>query len=238
MSQVKELWDQCPNLWINVNSYKNWGYAEDDLVTGHPICKQAPHTDSADDMINGITYGKGCSFLKQLFHLIGYECFSAATKIYFEKYQWKNTVLTDFLECLDEAYEKIRKHTPGLVVSKWAETFLNTRGANVFSGKIVGGQLVVTQEIPEFSDGLRHQKVDVLFFDDHFNTSTQSFMTSEDDAVVKIKLDSPNKKYFILNYGDHAYGKIILDNETNSFLSKKLNGLTDSLTRALVWKGK
>mmetsp|Transcript_19163 Transcript_19163/g.22123 ORF Transcript_19163/g.22123 Transcript_19163/m.22123 type:complete len:523 (+) Transcript_19163:21-1589(+) len=98
MASVKTLFKQCPNLWVNVNSYKNWGYAEDDLSTGHPICKQAPHTDSADDMINGITYGKGCSFLKQLFHLIGYDTFSRATQIYFEKYQWKNTVLKNFLE--------------------------------------------------------------------------------------------------------------------------------------------
>ena len=42
-------------------------------------------------MINGITYGKGCSFLKQLYHIVGYEAFSAATTKYFGKYAWGNT---------------------------------------------------------------------------------------------------------------------------------------------------
>jgi aminopeptidase N len=170
--------------------------------------------------------------------LIGYEAFSEATKIYFEKFQWRNTVLGDFLGCLDEAYEKCPKKTENIVVSKWASTFLNTRGANVFSGAIEGNQLTVTQEVPEFSEGLRQQKVDVLFFNDKFETEIQTFMTTETNATVNVTIDDPEKKFFILNHGDNAYGKIILNAETCTFLSKKLNGLDDSLTRALVWKGK
>ena len=87
-------------------------------------------------MINGITYGKGWAFLKQLYHLIGYDKFSLATQLYFERFQWKNTVLKDFLSCLDEADDRIGKKTLGLVISKWADTFLNTRGANVLEAKI------------------------------------------------------------------------------------------------------
>lgn len=214
----------------------NWGYAEDDLATGHPICKQAPHTDSADDMINGITYGKGCAFLKQLYHLIGYDTFSLATQLYFERFQWKNTVLRDFLTCLDDANERLAKKTPGLVVSKWAETFLNTRGANVFEGAINKDTLVITQTVAQFSDGLRQQKLDVLLFDEDFNEAVVTIMSSEEDPDIKIKLDDPKKHFFILNHGDHAYAKIILNEETTNFLSTKLNSIKDTLTRALVWK--
>ena len=203
----------------------NWGYAEDDLATGHPICKQAPHTDSADDMINGITYGKGCAFLKQLYHLIGYDTFSLATQLYFERFQWKNTVLRDFLTCLDDANERLAKKTPGLVVSKWAETFLNTRGANVFEGAINKDTLVITQTVAQFSDGLRQQKLDVLLFDEDFNEAVVTIMSSEEDPDIKIKLDDPKKHFFILNHGDHAYAKIILNEETTNFLSTKLNSI-------------
>lgn len=236
MSCVPELWKAYPNLWINVNSYKNWGYAEDDLATGHPICKQAPHTDSADDMINGITYGKGCSFLKQLFHLIGYETFSLATKIYFEKYQWKNTVLSDFLGCLDEANNKVEKKTPGIVVSNWAKTFLSTRGANVFSGEWITEGLMVQQEVSEYSDGLRQQKLDVMIFDEKFNEDIETIMTSENEPLTKLVYKDTKKRFFILNHGDHAYGKIIINDSTLEFLNGKLHNLKDPLTRALVWK--
>lgn len=237
MYSVEALYKKCPNLWVSVNSYKNWGYAEDDLATGHPICKQAPHTDSADDMINGITYGKGCSFLKQLFHLIGYEAFSLATKIYFEKYQWKNTELNDFLECLDEAYDKCPKKTENIVVSEWAKTFLNTRGANTFEGALKTDQLVVTQEVSQYSDGLRTQKVDVTLFDEKFDQTIESFMTSEEEKETVVKLAPGKHKYYILNHGDHAYGKIIIDEATSEFLSKNLSSVKESLTRAIVWKG-
>jgi aminopeptidase N len=98
MEGVDSIKEQNENMWIMMNSHKHWGYNEDDLPTNHPICKKAPHTDSALDMINGITYGKGGAFLKQLFHLIGYDAFSLATKLYFDTYKWENTVLKDFLE--------------------------------------------------------------------------------------------------------------------------------------------
>ena len=214
----------------------NWGYAEDDLATGHPICKQAPHTDSADDMINGITYGKGWAFLKQLYHLIGYDKFSLATQLYFERFQWKNTVLKDFLSCLDEADDRIGKKTLGLVISKWADTFLNTRGANVLEAKISGDSLVITQTVPEFSDGLRQQKIDVLLFDEDFNETVVTVMSSEEDPEIKVKLPDKKKQYVVLNHGDHAYAKIVLDENTTNFLSSKLNCIKDSLTRSLVWK--
>jgi len=57
-------------------------------------------------MINGITIGKGASFLKQLLHLVGKDTISEATKMYFKRHQWGNTILQDFLTCLDEANEK------------------------------------------------------------------------------------------------------------------------------------
>lgn len=237
MSQEETLSKQSPNLWVNVNSYKNWGYAEDDLVTGHPICKQAPHTDSADDMINGITYGKGCSFLKQLYRLIGNDTFSEATKIYFERHQWGNTILPDFLKCLDDANDKLPKKTSEIVPSQWAETFLNTRGANVFEGKFEGSELVITQNIPEFSDGLRQQKLDILFFNEDFEEEVQTVITSETEAEVRVELKDSSIRYFILNHGDYAYGKIILDEDTSEFLTTRLSSLPDSLDRALVWRG-
>jgi len=121
-------------------------------------------------------------------------------------------------------------------VSEWANTFLNTRGANVFEGKIVGDTLVITQIVSEFSDGLRQQKIDVLLFDDKLNETVKTIITSEDDPVTKLQLDDKNKRFFILNHGDHAYGKIILSEETSAFLSKDLSKVKDTLTRALVWK--
>jgi hypothetical protein len=136
---------------------------------------------------------------------------------------------------LDEAYDRRPKQTEGIVPSKWAETFLNTKGYNFFSGKIEGNQLIITQEVTDHSDGLRQQKLDVLLFDEKFNEEVVSFLSSEEEAVSKIILKYP-KKYFILDHGDHAYCKTLIDDSTIEFLGKNLKGLKNNLDRALVWR--
>ena len=91
---------QSPHLWCDLLQIKDWAYSFDNLASTHPIMKNAVNTDMADDMVNGITYGKGSSYLKQLYHLIGNDTFSQGCKNYFNNFKWKNTELMDFLGAL------------------------------------------------------------------------------------------------------------------------------------------
>lgn len=50
---------------------KNWGYAEDELVTTHPIRGEVADTFTAESIFDGITYSKGAATMKQLMFLIG-----------------------------------------------------------------------------------------------------------------------------------------------------------------------
>lgn len=59
----------------------------------------------AESLINGITYGKGSSMIKQLIFLMGWETFTDGLKIYFNKYSWKNTELGDFIGALQDGYD-------------------------------------------------------------------------------------------------------------------------------------
>ena len=119
MNHDQDLCSQFKNSWVHMNNeYKFWGYEEDEwwgknkqyidsiiyhIETNHPIWKETHSTDSAEDLVNGITYGKGWGFLKQLYHLIGHKSFSQATQIYFERYQWRDAKLKDFLQWLDDS---------------------------------------------------------------------------------------------------------------------------------------
>jgi aminopeptidase N len=55
------------------------------------------NTSVANSIFDGITYSKGASVLKQLYFVIGRETFSNGLKSYFEKYQFSNATLEDFL---------------------------------------------------------------------------------------------------------------------------------------------
>jgi aminopeptidase N len=50
-----------------------WGMKEDSAETTHPISMVCQHTQEAQDIFDGISYGKGACFLKQLYFYFGEE---------------------------------------------------------------------------------------------------------------------------------------------------------------------
>ena len=86
--------------WLHMSGYKRWGLGEDLMPSNHKIQADCPTTDMAESLIDGITYGKGSSMIKQLIFLMDWKTFCAGLKIYFKRYRWKNTSLEDFIGCL------------------------------------------------------------------------------------------------------------------------------------------
>lgn len=52
---------------------------------------------------------------------------------YFDKYQWKNTELPDFIDCLAEAFEKSGDKSMGedFNFKDWCDSWLKTSGVNI-----------------------------------------------------------------------------------------------------------
>jgi aminopeptidase N len=46
---------------------KFWGIKDDSMTGTHPIACLINQTDEADSLFDGISYGKGASFLKQMY---------------------------------------------------------------------------------------------------------------------------------------------------------------------------
>jgi len=65
---------------------KKWGMRTDMFASTHPIAADCKTTEDADRIFDGISYGKGASFLKQLCHYIGEDSFWAGIKHYFAKF--------------------------------------------------------------------------------------------------------------------------------------------------------
>ena len=87
---------------IHLAGYKRWGLQEDLLPSNHKIQADCPSTDTAESLIDGVTYGKGSSMIKQVIFLMGWDQFTAGCKIYFKKHAWKNTELPDFIGALQQ----------------------------------------------------------------------------------------------------------------------------------------
>lgn len=50
--------------WLHMARYKQWGMSEDMMPSNHKIQADCPTTDTAESLIDGITYGKGSSMIK------------------------------------------------------------------------------------------------------------------------------------------------------------------------------
>jgi len=64
--------DYVNESWLHMSAYKRWGLSEDLMPSNHNIQAECKSTDTAESLINGITYGKGSSMIKQLIFLIGW----------------------------------------------------------------------------------------------------------------------------------------------------------------------
>ena len=80
-----------------------WGLSEDQKNTSHPIACTVRDTGCAQDIFDGISYGKGAAFLHQMVFFLGKDMMKQGLKTYFAKYSYKNTELKDFIAELDVA---------------------------------------------------------------------------------------------------------------------------------------
>lgn len=73
---------------------------DDESPTTHPIEAACTCSVEAEQLIDGITYGKGAAFVRLLMLKIGFDKFVDGCRLYFKKYAWHNCTLNDFIECM------------------------------------------------------------------------------------------------------------------------------------------
>jgi aminopeptidase N len=109
--------------WALFTRYKGWAYRQDGLSSTHAICGEVPTTHDAETIFDGISYGKGSAWLKQVYKVIGYETMKAGLHRYFATFAWKNTTLPDFVNCLDWAWNQSGNKTMGddFIFLEWCD---------------------------------------------------------------------------------------------------------------------
>ena len=91
---------------ILFGSYKRWGLSEDMRSSCHSIIAKCCDTEQASSLLDGITYGKGSSLIKQLIYILGWDNFTTSMRMYFQKYKWQNASLKELLQCLQTGYNQ------------------------------------------------------------------------------------------------------------------------------------
>ncbi len=223
-----------PNTWIGFHRSKSGAYYQDQLVTTHPIVAEVPDTMSTN--FDGITYGKGASFLKQLHFLVGDKAFQKGLQIYFNQHAFGNTQVNDFIAAMEKS--------TGRSLQTFAKEWLTTAGVNTLAvdfsckkGKIEQFQLKQSA-VPE-QPTLREHKTQIALYKWKKNrfelikeaaVGYQAASTSWPEAKG---LACPDLVF--PNQGDHDYVKVVLDPVSYKNAAAHLSAIQNPMQRIMVW---
>ena len=218
------------------------------LSTTHPITCVINKTDEAESIFDGISYGKGASFLKQIYNMLGREVISQGLGKYFAKHKWQNTELKDFIGALNDAYLQSGNQSCGADFDlwEWSDTWLSTSGVNIFDPVIeyAANGSISKLQIKQSCDlrgknRLRKQKIDLAVYDENFEPYiVKDIMISEKDPLNEVTLGGYDKKVtaVIINVNDHGYAKVRYDQKSLETFVNNLQKIKDPVTRAQVWR--
>ena len=180
--------------------------------------------------------------LKQLFKLLGYETFKRGLHIYFEKFAWGNTTLTDFVSCLDTAHQETKG---SFSVQEWCNVWLTSSGINIIEPIVEWDDSIASLTILQTCDLrgknlLRMQKLNIGFYN-----SSGSLYKIEDvvicDSATVIDVSQIPESFgpvsaIFINEGEHAYAKVRFDERSKDWFVQNLHKVSDAVTRGAVWR--
>ena len=218
--------------------YKAMAKAQDQLPTTHPIDADIPDVESVLLNFDPITYEKGGAVLKQLVAWVGDEAFFRGVETYFNRHEYGNAELVDFLAPLEEA--------SGRDLKAWARVWLEEAGVNTISCKLKtdGARIksaTLVQSAPKEHPTLRPHRLRVGLFDIEGKSLVRRRSVELDvegaSTPVPELAGEPVPDLLLLNDGDLAYTKITLDERSLATVKTHLAGLDDPLARAILWEG-
>jgi len=104
------------------------GYKDDLEPTTHPIEALCESSGEAATLLDGITYGKGACWVRQLIMRVGKDNFFSGLRDYFKEFRWRNSTLSDFIACMQKVYEPDSDS-----LTEFSSRWLKRKGVNSFS---------------------------------------------------------------------------------------------------------
>lgn len=227
--------------WVNFHGDKTWGYAADEFPTTHPIVGEIADTKVAESVFDGITYGKGASWLKLLVYRVGEDQFFAGLKDYFQKHKFANTTVHDLIAALET------KEAAATSLAEFSNTWLNTAGLNRVSIKANCDQnsqltsLDIRQGAPKSHDTLRPHTMAVALFSEASESDvwkpSQVIKIDYSGSETRIKLSEKLACPALVfpNATDDDYVKVQFSEETFKKLIQNIRRFEDPLLRSIVW---
>eukprot|EP00826_Nyctotherus_ovalis_P034460 TRINITY_DN2877_c0_g5_i1.p1 TRINITY_DN2877_c0_g5~~TRINITY_DN2877_c0_g5_i1.p1 ORF type:complete len:594 (-),score=101.81 TRINITY_DN2877_c0_g5_i1:43-1824(-) len=183
------------SIWTIFCKKKRLAYDLDQQPTTHPIAATISNIEEVENLFDSITYRKGASVLKQLYHLIAHDVFCEGLKEYFKQHRWKNTELKDFVRAMQTAVKE------DINLEQWIEQWLFTKGVNELEPIVeeengVVKAFKVRQSVAVNGDNVnRMHVIDIGLYDEDFKVKVVERVVIEpkqETVIEKLKgISSP-----------------------------------------------
>jgi aminopeptidase N len=229
-------WTSAWTTFANVE--KTWAYRQDQLPSTHPIAADIPDVRAVEVNFDGITYAKGASVLKQLAAYVGLDAFLRAMRVYFRRYQYGNSTLSDLLRSLEQE--------SGRDLATWSAQWLETAGINGLRADFSLDdqrrytRFAIVQGPAEPGGGpLRNHRLRI---------GRYQLQDGKIGRVGQIELDVTGERtdvpelvgivqpdLLLVNDDDLTYAKLRLDDHSMATVVERLSDIDDRLARTLCW---
>lgn len=173
--------------------------------------------------------------------MLGYDVMSKGLAIYFNKYEWKNTELPDFVGALEQAYVESGDKSMGedFNLTNWCNTWLKSSGINILEPVVEHNEdgsiksLKIKQSLGlRGQNRLRKQKLNVGLYEEAFAKGDSPFVIenvviSETEELTDIDISKLPSDFVLgainVNQDEHAYCKVRFDKKSVLWFTENLH---------------
>lgn len=234
--------EPAANPWTHFyQDIKPLAYGIDETLGTTPIYQNIPNLKDAKSAYGAIVYQKAPAVLKQLEFRVGSDVFREGLRLYLKQHAYANAEWSDLIKALEQAAES--SHAPDTGLASWARAWIQHRGMpeidvawSCTSGKV--SQLKLSQH-DVLPDGLLWPISNEVEL--HFKESTKRFRVDWDQSSVTVQesIGQPCPDYVFANAGDQAYGRFLLDPQSEKAAAAQLVDIPverqEPLLRAMLW---
>jgi aminopeptidase N len=199
-----------------------------------PVWQQLANLDQAKSNYGAIVYNKAPGILKQLNYLVGDEAFRAGLHQFLVTHPYGNATWEDLLSAIGAA-----AHRPLL---EWGKQYILRPGmpvieqrVDVVNGKIRRLALIQHPAQPLSGAGVWPMRTEVVLWSRAARAQSIPVEIRAETTIVAAATGRPAPDLVFANANDNAYGLVMLDDRSATWLGAHIGEVPDVFLRAMLW---
>ncbi len=224
-----------PNPWMSFYlRNKPAAYDVDQTSGTTPVWQQLANLDQAKSNYGAIVYNKAPGILKQLNYLVGDSAFRAGLHDFLVAHRYGNATWRDLLGAIGRASHRS--------LDDWGKQYILRPGmpvleqhVDVANGKITRLMLVQHPAQPLSGPGVWPMRTEVALWSHGAGATSIPVEITAETTYVREAAGRPAPDFVFANENDNAYGLVMLDARSTTWLLDHVGEVQDNFLRAMLW---